>query len=65
MLPHATERPESGITGHILGDAAYVIDPCVMVPFKDNGHLTESQIKYNMCHAQGRNGRESTRFTER
>lgn len=39
---------------HILGDAAYITDPCVMVPFKDNGHLTESQIKYNTCHAQGR-----------
>lgn len=30
-----------------------------MDPFKDNGHLTESQIKYNTCyvhtcHAQGR-----------
>lgn len=39
---------------HILGDAAYPIDPCVMVPFKDNEHLTESQVKYDTCHVQGR-----------
>lgn len=39
---------------HILGDAAYPIDPYVMVPFKDNGHLTEGQVKYNICHSQGR-----------
>lgn len=32
---------------HILGDAAYRISKHVMVPFKDNGHLTESQINFN------------------
>ncbi|XP_050465124.1 uncharacterized protein LOC126858702, partial [Cataglyphis hispanica] len=32
----------------------HTIDPCVIVPFKDNGHLTESQVKYNTCHAQSR-----------
>lgn len=37
---------------HILGDAAYTIDPCVMVPFKDNGYLTEAQTKYNTCHSR-------------
>jgi len=25
-----------------------------MVPFKDNGHLTESQINYNTCHSKSR-----------
>lgn len=33
---------------HLLGDAAYSIQKYVMVPFKDNGHLTEAQITYNI-----------------
>lgn len=32
---------------HILGDAAYRVTKYVMVPFKDNGHLTERQINFN------------------
>lgn len=32
---------------HILGDAAYRLTKHVMVPFKDNGHLTERQINLN------------------
>lgn len=32
---------------HILGDAAYKLTKYVMVPFKDNGHLTEDQIHFN------------------
>lgn len=32
---------------HILGDAAYRLHKYVMVPFKDNGHLTDRQINFN------------------
>ncbi|XP_036144342.1 putative nuclease HARBI1, partial [Monomorium pharaonis] len=32
---------------HLLGDAAYCLSKHVMVPFKDNGHLTERQINFN------------------
>ncbi|XP_051158568.1 putative nuclease HARBI1 [Leptopilina boulardi] len=32
---------------HILGDAAYKLQPFLMVPFKDNGHLTPSQVRFN------------------
>ncbi|XP_020299186.1 putative nuclease HARBI1 [Pseudomyrmex gracilis] len=32
---------------HILGDAAYCIRKHVMVPFKDNGHLSERQLNFN------------------
>ncbi|XP_025157514.1 protein ALP1-like [Harpegnathos saltator] len=39
---------------HILGDAACSIQKYVMVPFKDNGHLTDVQIKYNTCLSQAR-----------
>lgn len=34
---------------HIIGDAAYPIHPHVMVPFRDNGHLSISQKNYNYC----------------
>lgn len=39
---------------HILGDAAYSIQRHVMVPFKDNGRLTNAQIRYNTCLSQAR-----------
>ncbi|XP_066585183.1 putative nuclease HARBI1 [Prorops nasuta] len=32
---------------HLVGDAAYTIHQCIMVPFKDNGHLTEEEINFN------------------
>ncbi|XP_066598824.1 putative nuclease HARBI1 [Prorops nasuta] len=34
---------------HLLGDAAYSINKYIMVPFKNNGHLTESQNNFNKC----------------
>ncbi|XP_018359987.1 PREDICTED: putative nuclease HARBI1 [Trachymyrmex cornetzi] len=34
---------------HIIGDAAYGIHPHVMVPFRDNGHLTNAQKNFNYC----------------
>lgn len=39
---------------HLLGDAAYGIQKYIMVPFKDNGHLTDAQVKYNTCLSQAR-----------
>ncbi|XP_025159376.1 putative nuclease HARBI1 isoform X1 [Harpegnathos saltator] len=33
---------------HILGDAAYRLTKYVMVPFKDNGHLSERQKYFNV-----------------
>lgn len=32
---------------HILGDAAYRLSKYIMVPFKDNGHLSEKQFNFN------------------
>lgn len=45
------QRPEMYFpnNSHIIGDAAYAIHPCVMVPFRDNGHLTNRQKNYNYC----------------
>lgn len=34
---------------HLIGDAAYPIHTQVMVPFRDNGHLTARQKNFNFC----------------
>jgi len=34
---------------HIIGDGAYTIHPNIMVPFRDNGHLTLRQRNFNYC----------------
>jgi hypothetical protein len=39
---------------HLLGDGAYAIHPHLMVPFRDNGHLTLRQINFNMRLSQAR-----------
>lgn len=38
---------------HIIGDAAYGIDPSVMVPFRDNGHLSQRQKNLSIERAFG------------
>lgn len=39
---------------HLLGDSAYVLSSYMMVPFRDNAHLTEIQLNYNICHSSAR-----------
>lgn len=39
---------------HILGDATYRLSKYVMVPFKDNNHLSERQKKFNYCLSSAR-----------
>lgn len=39
---------------HLLGDAAYKLHDNLMVPYRDNGHLTERQRNYNFCHSSAR-----------
>lgn len=36
---------------HILGDSAYPNLPFVLTPFRDNGHLMQTQKFYNQVHA--------------
>ena len=36
---------------HILGDSAYPNISWLLTPFQDNGHLTETQKKYNVAHS--------------
>lgn len=39
---------------HILGDSAYTLGPRLLTPYRDNGHLLDSQKKYNKVHASSR-----------
>jgi hypothetical protein len=42
------------MANHILGDAAYLIRRWLLAPFRDNGHLTDQQEKYNQYHSSNR-----------
>jgi len=49
------ERNEIGSSKfHILGDSAYPLLPQLLVPYRDNGHLTATQTKYNKIHSETR-----------
>lgn len=39
---------------HLIGDAAYPLSMKILVPFKDNGHLTRIQKKFNVKLSQNR-----------
>lgn len=39
---------------HIIGDSAYALHQHVLVPYLDNGHLTEDEKHYNFCYSSTR-----------
>ncbi|XP_034945948.1 protein ANTAGONIST OF LIKE HETEROCHROMATIN PROTEIN 1-like [Chelonus insularis] len=39
---------------HLLADKAYNLQPCVMVPYKNNHHLGAAEINYNRSHSSSR-----------
>lgn len=39
---------------HLLGDSAYPLETFIMVPFKDNGHLSRQQKKFNKTLSSSR-----------
>jgi len=39
---------------HIIGDAAYTNHEHLLVPYRDNGHLTVKQKNFNFCHSSAR-----------
>lgn len=39
---------------HLIGDAAYSLLKQLMVPYTDNGHLTQRQKNYNFCLSSSR-----------
>lgn len=48
------EDPYFPFNSHLLGDSAYPMGEHILVPFKDNGHLTRKQMGYNKCHSSAR-----------
>lgn len=39
---------------HLVGDAAYTLHEHLIVPYRDNGHLTQKQKNFNFCHSSAR-----------
>lgn len=39
---------------HILGDGAYPLRKWLLTPYRDNGHLTQGEKKYNYYHSSNR-----------
>lgn len=39
---------------HLLGDSAYPLLPNLIVPYRDNGHLTATQVRFNNIHSSTR-----------
>lgn len=39
---------------HLLGDSAYPLSNMLLTPFRDNGHLTSEQKKFNAAHSSTR-----------
>ncbi|XP_025987524.1 putative nuclease HARBI1 [Solenopsis invicta] len=50
-LGDVTKFPQDS---HLVGDAAYKLHENLLVPYRDNGHLTERQRNYNFCHSSAR-----------
>jgi hypothetical protein len=39
---------------HLVGDLAYKLHENLLIPYRNNGHLTNHQQNYNFCHASAR-----------
>ncbi|XP_018404575.1 PREDICTED: putative nuclease HARBI1 [Cyphomyrmex costatus] len=39
---------------HLVGDSAYALHEHLLVPYKDNGHLSAAQKHYNFCQSSAR-----------
>ncbi|XP_071579325.1 putative nuclease HARBI1 [Temnothorax nylanderi] len=50
-LGDVTKFPQDS---HLVGDSAYKLHENLLVPYRDNGHLTERQRNYNFCHSSAR-----------
>ena len=56
LLRGIENNPDTYVQGnsHIIGDSAYGLAKFMMTPFRDNGHLTAAQKKYNKYHSSTR-----------
>ncbi|XP_066585890.1 uncharacterized protein [Prorops nasuta] len=41
-------------SSHLLGDSAYGLSKYLLVPFKDNGHQSKEQVRFNIIHSSAR-----------
>ncbi|CAG5056328.1 unnamed protein product [Parnassius apollo] len=39
---------------HLLGDSGYPLSTHILTPFRDNGHLSDQETRYNVVHASCR-----------
>lgn len=39
---------------HLLADKAYSIQPCIMVPYRNNGNFNQESLRYNTIHSSSR-----------
>ena len=53
LLRGIENNPDTYVPGnsHIIGDSGYGQAKFMMTPFRDNGHLTAAQKKYNKYHS--------------
>ena len=49
-------NPDTYVQGnsHIIGNSAYGLVKFIITPFRDNGHLTATQKKYNKYYSSTR-----------
>lgn len=52
--PVAQLLPTLPSTYHLLGDSAYPLSTYLLVPYRDNGHLTPLEKRYNKVHSSTR-----------
>lgn len=50
-LKQMLENGRLGEEFHLLGDSAYILTIYMMVPFKDNGHLSEEEANFDGLHS--------------
>ena len=51
LYQHLSNIPQNY---HLLGDSAYPLENFIMTPYKDTGHLTAEQKRYNAIHSSTR-----------
>ncbi|XP_067656434.1 putative nuclease HARBI1 [Haliotis asinina] len=64
-LRHKLEQGYLPPDFHLIGDSGYSLAPYIMVPFKDKGHLSLAEKKFNKCHASTRVDVERARLLKR
>ena len=51
---HMRNEDKFPCNSYLLGDSAYPLETWMMTPYRDNGHLTNQQRRYNYIHSSSR-----------